>query len=127
MTTVESAANLMKSSNSPLQINFYDNKGYHNLFYVNPTKNEVIANNLKIVGSNQITFSNTISTLSLDLNQYQNFYANVSVMSNANPTIEINVNLSTLSKRTQEGYIHLNLNVASANEIAAGKFLNIIN
>ena len=126
-TTVEAGANLTLNSRSPLEINFYDNRGYHNLLYVNPTKNEVIGNNVVIVGSNQITFSNTVSTLSLDLNQYQNFHADVSVMSNANPTIELTVNVSTLSKRTQQGYIHFNLNVASANEIAAGKFLNIIN
>ena len=127
ITTYEAGANLTINSKSPLEINFYDNRGYHNLLYVNPTKNEVVVNNLIIVGSNQITFSNTISTLSLDLNQYQNFYANVTVMSNANPTIELNVNLSSLSKRTQQGYIHFNLNPASANEIAAGKFLNIVN
>ena len=126
-TTVEAGANLTLNSRSPLEINFYDNRGYHNLLYVNPTKNEVIGNNVVIVGSNQITFSNTVSTLSLDLNQYQNFHADVSVMSNANPTIELTVNVSTLSKRTQQGYIHFNLNVASANEIAAGKFLNIVN
>ena len=48
-------------------------------------------------------------------------------MSNANPTIELNVALSTMSKYTQQGYININITPASANEIAAKRFLNIIN
>jgi hypothetical protein len=127
VTTFEAAANLRTNSNSPMKINFYDNKGYHNLLYVNPTRNEVIMNSLVIKALNRVTFSNTISTLSLDLNQYQNFYINIENMSNANPTIELTVNVSTMSKYTQEGYINVNLNTASANEIASGKFLNITN
>ena len=47
-TTVEAGANLTFTSRSPLEINFYDNRGYHNLLYVNPTKNEVIGNNVVI-------------------------------------------------------------------------------
>ena len=112
---------------SPLQIEHYDRKGIHNLLYINPTKNEVVVNNLVINGVLSITLSNTISTLSLDLNKYQNFYAEIKTMSNANPTIELNINLSTVSKHIQEGYIDINISPASANEIAAKRFLNITN
>ena len=112
---------------SPLQIEHYDRKGIHNLLYINPTKNEVVVNNLVINGVLSITLSNTISTLSLDLNRYQNFYAEIKTMSNANPTIELNINLSTVSKHIQEGYIDINISPASANEIAAKRFLNITN
>ena len=95
--------------------------------YVNPTKNEVVVNNLKINGNNSITFSNTISTLGLDLNQYQNFNIDIQTMSNANPRIELFINLSTACKHTQQGNINININQASANEIAAGRFLTLNN
>ena len=121
------AVTTIEEIRSPLQIEHYDRQGIHNLLYVNPTKNEVVVNNLVINGMLSVTLSNTISTLSLDLNKYQNFYAQIQTMSNANPTIELNVALSTVSKYTQQGYININISPASANEIAAKRFLNIIN
>ena len=127
MSMFDGGANQSKENRSPLQIEHYDRQGVHNLLYVNPTKNEVVVNNLVINGNLSLTLSNTISTLSLDLNTYQNFFADIQIMSNANPTIEVNVVLSTLSKYTQQGYININISPASANEIAAKRFLNIIN
>ena len=123
----EGGTNLSQQIRSPLHISYYGRESIQNLLYVNPTKNEVVVNNLKINGSNSVIFSNTTSTLGLDLNQYQNFNVDIQTMSNANPKIELYINLSTSCKFTQQGNINININLAGANEIAAGRFLNLNN
>jgi len=127
LTMFEGGTNLNQQTRSPLHISYYGRDSIQNLLYVNPTKNEVVINNLKITGSNSIIFSNSTSILGLDLNQYQNFNVDIQTMSNANPKIELNINLSTSCKFTQQGNINININPASANEIAAGRFLNLNN
>jgi hypothetical protein len=127
LRTFEAGANATKSLISPLQITHFDGKGTHNVLFINSTFNEVIANSVKISGLLSTILINTVSTINLDLNQYQNFLVDIRTMSNANPTMEINVNLSTVSKHTQEGNINITISPASANEIAAGRFLNILN
>jgi hypothetical protein len=127
LTMFEGGTNQFQQTRSPLHISYYGRDSIQNLLYVNPTKNEVVVNNLKIIGSNSIIFSNTTSTLGLDLNQYQNFNVDIQTMSNANPRIELFINLSTACKHTQQGNINININQASANEIAAGRFLTLNN
>jgi hypothetical protein len=123
----EGGTNFSQQTRSPLHISYYGRDNIQNLLYVNPTKNEVVVNNLKITGNNSVIFFSTISTLGLDLNQYQNFNVDIQAMSNANPKIELYINLSTPCKFTQQGNINININPAGANEIAAGRFLNLNN
>ena len=127
LTMFEGGTNLIQQTRSPLHISYYGRESIQNLLYVNPTKNEVVVNSLKITGSNSVIFSNTTSTLGLDLNQYQNFNVDIQTMSNANPKIELYINFSTSCKFTQQGNINININSATANEIAAGRFLNLNN
>jgi hypothetical protein len=127
LTMFEGGTNLTQQTRSPLHISYYGRESIQNLLYVNPIKNEVVVNNLKITGSNSVIFSNTTSTLGLDLNQYQNFNVDIQTMSNANPKIELYINFSTSCKFTQQGNINININPAGANEIAAGRFLNLNN
>jgi len=126
-TAFEAGATLNSLATSPLNLIYYDRQGGHNLLFVNSTTNGVIANSIKVSGYHSTIFSNTISTLNLDLNLYQNFFVDIQTMSNASPTIELNITLSTISKHTQEGTINVNVGSATANEIAAGRFLNFNN
>ena len=127
LVSFEAGANLTTISRSPLEMTHYDGKGRHNVLFVNSTVNEVLVNSVKISGFLSTILSNTISSINLDINKYQNFLVDIRTMSNASPTIELNVNLSTLSKHTQEGNINITISPASANEIAAGRYLNILN
>ena len=127
LTMFEGGTNQIQQTRSPLHISYYGRDSIQNLLYVNPTKNEVVVNSLKIIGNNSVTFSNTFSTLGIDLNQYQNFNVDIQTMSNANPKIELFINFSTPCIFTQQGNINININQATANEIAAGRFLNINN
>ena len=119
---------ILRTANvSPLNMSHYDRTGKHNLLFINSTTNGIIANSIKVSGFQSTILSNTLSTLNLDLNLYQNFFIDIQTMCNASPAVEINITLSTLSKRTQEGSINVNIAPVSANEVAAGRYLNFNN